>query len=188
MRKLTHQLDIAIRDNCIRDIKFQVTRHPNLVEQYLGHYLELCEEFNSIESCTTILDSITKNNITHIHELSMIEFQSILSRWIKEQNNEILKAIVNKNYFIESLGVYFNDLVLNFSAKQQNTELFSYCTKHVKEEAKEKVMEELFKDNNINIINYVFENHFNIAIKVKAKFKGNSIYSKLLIKHKITYF
>ena len=117
----------------------------------------------------------------------MIEFQSILARWIKEQNNEMLKAIVNKHYFIESLGVFLNELIIHFSAKQENTEIFSYCIKHVYN-AEEEIMISLFKEDNVNMIHYVFENHFNIAEKVKDKFKDYELYSTLLIKHNIFNF
>jgi hypothetical protein len=188
MRQLTHKLDIAIRDSCIKIIEFQVKTHPSLVEKYLGHYLRLCEDFNNIESCTTIFDSITRNNITYIHDLSMIEFQSILAKWIKEKNNDMLKAIIQKNYFIESLGVCLNQLIILYSLKKENIEIFNYCTKHIQEGLEDKIMETVFNEDNFNMINYIFVNHFNIAIKVKDKFKDNSTYSKLLIKHKIVCF
>ncbi len=190
MRKLRHNLDIAIRDNSLSHIRLEIQKNKILIDRYLGYYLDLCEEFNSIDACVTIFDCITKNNVTDIHQLSMVEFQSIISRWIKKEKNDLLKAIIDRNYFIKSLDVHINKAILIHSCKDNNKDIFSYCLPFIQSIyiTEEEIIYLILKNKNTIMLDYVFENHFDIANRAKNSFKHDELYNKLIMKNKIVDF
>ena len=163
------------------------------INSNLSKYLEKAIEINNPDSFVTLMDIASEDKTLNITYSESEKFNLILDSLMKERQYNFIQAILDKEYYLDSFGVFINKCIILYSIKINDKKIFDMSlpyTGNARVEEVEVVNTVLLENH--DFFDYIYKNHKYILEYAESEGSFASLnyilYEKLKMKQKINYF